>query len=118
VASREVLLSGGRIVLLSEPPRNPAWLKNLRWVIDASAGTIQQGDGEVEMVITGTAEDLTLLLRGEVNPGVLLRAGRIRHLTTRENVSLDEVVTALLSALDVLEYRRCDTGSKLPLTIR
>lgn len=52
----------------------------LRWVIDLDAGFLIQGDGEVEAVITGTAEDLVLMLKHEENLGVLLRSGRIRHL--------------------------------------
>jgi hypothetical protein len=53
----------------------------LRWIIEPESGSVTQGDGEVESVVTGTAEDLVLALTGEENLGVLLRAGRIRHLT-------------------------------------
>lgn len=51
----------------------------LRWVIDSSAGSVEQGDGEVDAVLTGTAEDLVLMLTGGENLGVLLRSGRLRH---------------------------------------
>jgi hypothetical protein len=53
--------------------------RSLRWVIDVAAGTVEQGDGEVDGVLTGTAEDLTLAVTGEENLGVLLRSGRLRH---------------------------------------
>lgn len=51
----------------------------LRWVIDPSARAIERGDGDVEAVVTGTAQDLVMMLTGEVNLGVLLRSGRVRH---------------------------------------
>jgi hypothetical protein len=57
----------------------------LRWVIDPMAGTIEQGDGEVESVLTGTAEDLVLMLTAEENLGVLLRSGRVRHVVADED---------------------------------
>lgn len=50
----------------------------LRWVVDLESGEVSQGDGDVEAVLTGTAEDLVLMLAGEENLGVLLRSGRIR----------------------------------------
>jgi hypothetical protein len=53
--------------------------RSLRWVIDPEAGTVEQRDGDVDEVLTGTAEDLVLMLTGEENLGVLLRSGRIRH---------------------------------------
>ncbi len=58
----------------------------LRWIVDLENGSIRTGDGEVEAVITGTAEDLVLMLRREENLGVLLRSGRIRHLLAEEGV--------------------------------
>jgi hypothetical protein len=60
----------------------------LRWVINPEAGTVEQGDGEVEAVVTGTAEDLVLMLTGEVNLGVLLRAGRIRHVVADDEQAI------------------------------
>ena len=53
--------------------------QELRWIINLAAASVNQGDGEVEAVLTGTAEDLVLMLTGEENLGVLLRSGRIRH---------------------------------------
>jgi hypothetical protein len=57
----------------------------LRWIVDVESGGLTQGDGEVDSVITGTAEDLVLMLTGEENLGVLLRSGRIRHVTASED---------------------------------
>ncbi|HLW95802.1 MAG TPA: sulfotransferase [Solirubrobacteraceae bacterium] len=56
----------------------------LRWTIDPRAGIIRQGDGEVDLVLTGTSEDLARLIRGDENPGVLLRSGRIRSVTAEK----------------------------------
>lgn len=53
--------------------------RGLRWVIDPARRTINHGDGEVDAVLTGTAEDLVLTLTAEENVGVLLRSGRLRH---------------------------------------
>jgi hypothetical protein len=62
--------------------------QSLRWIIDSEMGTITQGDGDVEAVLTGTAEDLVLAITGEENLGVLLRAGRIRHVVPDEDVDI------------------------------
>ncbi len=56
----------------------------LRWIIDPNEGTVEQRDGDVEAVLTGTAEDLVLMLSGEENLGVLLRSGRVRHVVADE----------------------------------
>jgi hypothetical protein len=82
-------------------------VEELRWVIDPASGVVHQGNGDVEMVVTGTAEDLALMLSDEVNPGVLLRSGRIRHLTARDDVSPQEVVDEMLSILTLLRKRHC-----------
>lgn len=84
--------------------------KQLRWVVDPAAGVIRQGDGEVESVVTGAAQDLVLLLSGQANPGVLLRSGRIRLLNGREGVSREELTQTLRSALDVLMPARAPTN--------
>lgn len=76
--------------------------ERLRWVVDLAAGTIRQGDGEVEWVITGTTEDLGLLLSGEVNPGVLLRSGRIRHLTAEDDRDPTDAIEAARVVLHTL----------------
>jgi hypothetical protein len=57
----------------------------LRWVVEPGAGTIVQGDGDVDAVITATAEDLVRMLSGDENLGVLLRSGRVRHVTAEKN---------------------------------
>lgn len=82
--------------------------ETLRWVIDAKSGEVRQGDGEVESVVTGSAEDLVRLLGDEVNVGVLLRSGRIRHVTAREGIAAKEVAETMNGVLDVL---RCGAGS-------
>jgi protein-tyrosine sulfotransferase len=76
--------------------------KRLRWIVDVAAGTIVEGDGEVECVITGTAEDLARLLMRDVNAGVLLRSGRIRHLTGREDTDPGDVIEATRLVLEML----------------
>lgn len=57
----------------------------LRWVIEPELGTVCDGDGEVESVLIGTAQDLVLMLTGQENLGVLLRSGRIRHVLADED---------------------------------
>jgi hypothetical protein len=57
----------------------------LRWVINLASGTVTQGDGDVEAVLTGRAEDLVLMLTDEENLGVLLRSGRLRHIVADED---------------------------------
>jgi Sulfotransferase family len=75
----------------------------LRWVIDPESQVIVQGDGDVEAVLTGTAEDLVLMLTGEGNLGVLMRSGRVRHLLADENEvtrrNLHDEVMTLVSTL-------------------
>jgi hypothetical protein len=43
----------------------------LRWVIDMMASSVTQGDGDVEAVLTGTAQDLVVMITGEANPVLL-----------------------------------------------
>ncbi len=74
----------------------------LRWVIDPSTGGVRQGDGEVECVITGTAADLALMLERKENLGVLLRGGRIRHLTAGDNLPPEELARAMSIRLSLL----------------
>lgn len=75
----------------------------LRWVIDPDTDTVMQGDGEVEAVLTGTAEDLVLMLTDEENLGVLLRSGRIRHLLADEDeakrADLHREINAIITVL-------------------
>ncbi|MGI8559634.1 MAG: sulfotransferase family protein [Solirubrobacteraceae bacterium] len=59
----------------------------LRWIIDPDTGSIEQGDGDVEGVLTGMAVDLVQMLTGEQNLGVLLRSGRVRHIVSDEEQS-------------------------------
>ena len=60
---------GGLFALLAEDHRA------LRWIVDLDDRRITQGDGEVDQVITGTAEALVLMLTGEENLGVLSARG-------------------------------------------
>jgi protein-tyrosine sulfotransferase len=76
--------------------------EELRWVVDARDGEVRQGDGDVDLVVTGTAEALVLMLSREENVGVLLRSGRIRHLTGREDVAPGEVARVMNRILDLL----------------
>lgn len=75
----------------------------LRWVIDPDTDTVTKGDGEVEAVLTGTAEDLVLMLTDEENLGVLLRSGRIRHLLADQDeanrVELNREINAIITVL-------------------
>jgi hypothetical protein len=78
----------------------------LRWIFDPETSTITNGDGDVEAVLTGTAEDLVLMLIGDENLGGLLRTGRIRHLLADDEVprsdtrrELYELVTILRTAV-------------------
>jgi hypothetical protein len=50
--------------------------RRLRWGVDVEAGKVTEGDGDVEGALTGTAEDLVLMLTEEENLSVLLRSGR------------------------------------------
>jgi hypothetical protein len=77
----------------------------LRWVIDPDVGTTERGDGEVETVLTGTAEDLVLMLTGEENLGVLLRSGRVRHAVTDEEQARRDPRRELNAIVDVLRGR-------------
>jgi len=60
-----------------------------RWVVDLAVGTVRQGDGEVDCVITGTAEDLVLLITGQVNVGVLRRVSRLARPRPTEELIVD-----------------------------
>ena len=55
--------------------------RDLRWIIDSEVGTTTQGDGDVDVALIGNAHDLVLMLTEEENLGVLLRSGRVRHVT-------------------------------------
>ena len=75
----------------------------LRWIVDLDGGSVMQGDGDVEAVLTGTCEDLVLMLTGEENLGVLLRSGRIRHVVADEQQStprdLQHEIATIVTAL-------------------
>jgi hypothetical protein len=71
----------------------------LRWVIDPATGSVEQGDGDVEGVLTGTAEDLVLMLTGEENLGVLIRSGRIRHVVADDTETARRDVAGEMNAI-------------------
>jgi hypothetical protein len=74
-----------------------------RWVIDFTAGTITQGDGDVDGVLTGSVEDLTALVCGAENAGALLRSGRVRHVVPtgeeRRRTDVPIMVSRVVQAL-------------------
>jgi Sulfotransferase family len=84
----------------------------LRWVVDPECGAVTQGDGEVESVVTGTAEDLALMLTGEENLGVLLRAGRIRHLAASEDAPPRGRAEGVVKVVDCLRQGRGVDGGR------
>ena len=76
--------------------------RSLRWVVEPELGAVARGDGEVEAVLTGTAEDLVLMLTGEENLGVLLRSGRVRHVVAEDDDEARDLfreVTVLVALL-------------------
>jgi hypothetical protein len=84
----------------------------LRWVIDPATGTVEQGDGDVDRVLTGTAEDLVLALAGEENLGVLLRSGRLRHLVADESETVRRDLMRELG--EILDTLRGGSASPVP----
>lgn len=74
----------------------------LRWIVNVRSSKIIQGDGEVDEVVTGTAEDLVLMITGEENLGVLIRSGRIRHLAASEEEMPRDLPSALNRIVSVL----------------
>ncbi len=75
----------------------------LRWVFDLDTALVYRGDGDVDAVITGTAEDLVLMLSGDANLGVLLRGGRIRYLVAAEDEARRPLGKELRSLIEILE---------------
>jgi hypothetical protein len=53
----------------------------LRWIVDLPNGVIRPGDGDVELVVMGAADDIAEMLRAPASLGSLLRAGRIRTMS-------------------------------------
>lgn len=74
----------------------------LRWVVQPDTGEVSQGEGEVDGVVTGTAEDLVLMLTGEENLGVLLRSGRVRHLSPTEDQAPSDLPRTLNKLVQLL----------------
>lgn len=89
--------------------------RSLRWVIDPDARTVYQGDGEVDAVLTGTAEDLVLMLTGDENLGVLVRSGRVRHLVADEGeAARRDVMRELTGLVALLRGQPCNNRARPP----
>jgi hypothetical protein len=83
----------------------------LRWVINPESGAVRQGDGAVDSVVIGTAEDLALMISGEENLGVLLRSGRVRYVTADEQRQTPrELLVAIESIRALLASARWNGG--------
>jgi hypothetical protein len=67
-----------------------------RWIINPGAGTIIRGEGDVEFAIAAPAQDLLALARGEVNVGVALRAGRLRHISADDDAGLGDLANRIM----------------------
>ncbi len=78
----------------------------LRWVVDLAAGTVRRGDGEVECVLTGSAEALAQMLAQEVNPALLLRSGRIRLLSPHRGIGELDSILAVRTIVESLGPRQ------------
>jgi len=75
----------------------------LRWVVDLQTGDVTEGNGEVDAVVIGCAEDLVLMLTGEENLGVLIRAGRVRYLAASVAETPKDLPGVLTRILAILE---------------
>lgn len=85
--------------------------RDLRWVIDSDTAEVEQGDGEVDFAVVGSAEDLVTMVRGTENPGVLLRTGRIRFVTPNGAEEFREIPGKMEEVLTVL--RATDREARL-----
>jgi hypothetical protein len=84
----------------------------LRWVVDPECGAVSQGDGEVETVVIGTAEDLVLMVTGEENLGVLLRTGRVRHLAAGEDEFPRDLASSVSNVVECLRHGQVSVGGR------
>jgi hypothetical protein len=71
---------------------------NLRWVIAPAAAAVRRGDGEVDLVVAGAAEDLLRMIEGG-NVGALLRSGLIRYVVADPELGSRIDVFGLLGTL-------------------
>jgi hypothetical protein len=71
---------------------------DLRWVIAPASATVRRGDGEVDLVVAGAAEDLVRLITGG-NVGELLRSGLIRYVVADPELRSRVDVFGLLGSL-------------------
>ncbi len=71
---------------------------DLRWVIAPAAAAVRRGDGEVDLVVAGAAEDLVRMIEGG-NVGALLRSGLIRYVVADPELGSRIDVFGLLGTL-------------------
>jgi hypothetical protein len=71
---------------------------DLRWVVMPASATVRRGDGEVDLVLAGAAEDLVRLINGG-NVGALLRSGLIRYVVADPEIGTRVDVSRLLGSL-------------------
>jgi hypothetical protein len=92
---------------------------DLRWVVEPRSATVRRGDGEVDIVITGAAEDLAQLVRGDANPGVLFRSGRIRPVSAADadeyRIDMPKMMTALVGRFAAAPNGGNGAGAKADL---
>jgi hypothetical protein len=87
---------------------------DLRWVVDAGRSVMRRGDGEVEVVLTGTARDLLAFITGDTNVGALLRSNRIRCVTSRDDGPMAFGYQAQM-VLEIARHLRCGVARVAPV---
>jgi hypothetical protein len=88
--------------------------KASRWILDVRTSAIRRGDGDVDLAVLGSTADLIAFVTGDVNVAVLLRSGRIRHVTAAADGQMDmpRMLTALVRRFrDRQEAAAALTGS-------
>jgi hypothetical protein len=87
-----------------------------RWILDTATGLLSDESGEVEVdvMILGTAEDLIAMIRDDINVGVLLRSGRIRHVTADESLGHDEVIRTVAGLVRAFRRSLTRAGQVTP----
>jgi len=59
----------------------------LRWVVEPGHGLVHTGDGQVDLVIAGSSEDLLRLLGQDANIGLLTLNGQIRKMSADDDLA-------------------------------
>jgi hypothetical protein len=83
---------------------------DLRWVVVPASATLRRGDGEVDLVVAGAAEDLVRLINGG-NVGALLRSGLIRYVVADPELGSRVDVSRLLGSLARCLGGKADLGT-------